>query len=185
VYYPGTQEIPPNAAPKILNRPHSVHALVEIPEHGAEGVLVSQGGVEAGFSFFMRDGRLHYAYNYLAEQLFHITSDDGIPSGRHILSFEFEPTAQPEPMKGKGAPGTIRLFVDGRQVGGGELPVTVPLTMGLGSGVAVGRDAGSPVGDGYVAPFPFTATLRRVAYDVSGQRVVDHEAELRYALAHQ
>jgi hypothetical protein len=59
-YYPGTQEVAQNAAPRVLNRPHSVHAGVEIPDGGAEGVLVSQGGVDGGFSFFVQDGRLRY-----------------------------------------------------------------------------------------------------------------------------
>ena len=70
VYYPDTQEVPPNAAPRVINRPHSVHAEVDIAEDGAEGVLVSQGGVDAGYSFWVRDGKLRYSYNYVADQFF-------------------------------------------------------------------------------------------------------------------
>jgi arylsulfatase len=184
-YYPGTQEVPGNAAPRILNRPHTVHADVEIPDGGAEGVLVSQGGVDGGFTFFVRGGKLRYTYNYVADQVFRIVSDGDVPAGRHILSFEFEPTNAPEPLKGKGAPGTIRLFVDGKPIGDGQLPVTIPLTMGLAAGVSVGLDAGAPVTDEYDPPFAFTGTLRGVAYDVSGEHTVDHEAEIRMALARQ
>jgi arylsulfatase len=184
-YFAGTQEVPPNAAPRILNRPHSVHVGVDMPEDGAEGVLVSQGGVDGGFSFFVQGGKLRYTYNYVADQYFHIVSDGDVPAGHHVLSFEFKPTAAPEPMKGKGAPGTIMLFVDGQQVGVGELPVTIPIVMGLASGVSVGLDAGAPVTTEYTPPFAFTGTIIRAVYDVSGDAVVDHEAEIRMALARQ
>jgi arylsulfatase A-like enzyme len=184
-YYPGTQEVPGNAAPRILNRPHTVSALVEIPDEGAEGVLVSQGGVDGGFTFFMRDGKLTYGYNYVADQRFTIVSDVDVPAGRHALSFEFEPTAEPEPLKGKGSPGKLTLFVDGKPIGEGELPVTIPLAMGLAAGVSVGLDGGAPVSEDYEPPFSFTGTIEKVVYDVSGEHVVDHEAEIRMALARQ
>jgi arylsulfatase len=185
-FHPGTQEVAASAAPRLLNRPHTVHARVVIPEGGAEGVLVSQGGIDGGFSFFVKDGKLTYVYNYVADRRFRIVSDTAVPEGEHILSFEFEPTGPAEPLKGKGTPGTIKLFVDGEQVGEGELPVTIPLLMGLSSGVSVGSDGGAPVvADDYVAPFRFTGTLEKVMYDVSGEHVVDHEAEFRIALARQ
>jgi arylsulfatase len=183
-YYPGTQEVSASAAPKILNRPHSINVLVEIPEEGAEGVLVSQGGVDGGFSFFVQDGKLRYTYNYVADQRFQVVGDK-VPSGRHALSFEFEPTAEPKPLEGKGAPGKAKLFIDGKPAGEGELPVTIPLTMGLAAGVSIGLDAGAPVTDEYTAPFPFSGTIEKVVYDVSGAHVVDHEAEIRMALARQ
>ena len=102
IYFPGTQEVSASAAPKILNRPHTITALVDIPDGGAEGVLVSQGGVDGGFTFYLRDARLHYTYNYVADQRFQIVGDVDVPAGRHALSFEFEPTAEPQPMQGKG-----------------------------------------------------------------------------------
>ncbi len=184
-YYPGTQEVAASAAPRILNRPHSIHAGVEIPDAGAEGVLVAQGGVDGGFSFFVQGNRLRYTYNYVAQQQFRVVSDTEVPTGSHIFSFEFEPTGKPEPLKGIGAPGIAKLFIDGEPAGQGELPVTIPIILGLASGVSIGQDAGAPVTDEYPPPFPFTGTLRRVVYDVSGKLVVDHEAEIRIALARQ
>jgi arylsulfatase len=185
VYFPGTQEVPANSAPRILNRPHTITALVEIPKGGAEGVLVSQGGVDGGFTFFVKDGKLRYTYNYVAERRFEIVSDRDVPAGRHALSFEFQPTGKAEPLKGKGTPGIAKLFVDGKPVGEGKLPVTIPIAMGLASGVSVGADAGAPVTDEYEPPFAFTGTIDRVVYDISGKHVVDHEAEIRMALARQ
>ncbi|WP_116951112.1 sulfatase-like hydrolase/transferase [Jiangella endophytica] len=185
VYRPGTQEVPSVAAPRLVNRAHTITALVTVPDDGAEGVLVSQGGVDGGFTFFLRDGRLHYVYNYVADQEFHVVSDGTVPPGRHALSFEFAPTGEARTTEGKGTPGTATLFVDGVAIGSGELPVTIPIAMGLASGVAVGADAGSPVTQVYSAPFPFTGDIDRVVYDVSGDGIVDHEAEIRIALARQ
>ena len=39
--------------------------------------------------------------------------------------------------------------------------------------------------DEYEPPFAFTGTIEKVVYDISGERVVDHEAEIRIALARQ
>lgn len=185
VYFPGTQEVSSSAAPKILNRPHTITVLAGIPDGGAEGVLVSQGGIDGGFSLYVEGGRLNYAYNYVADQHFHIAGDRDIPSGRHALSMEFVPTGPADPRNGRGTPGDVLFYIDGEAAGSGNLPVTIPLLMGLSAGVSVGADAGAPVTDRYQPPFEFTGTIERVVYDVSGEHIVDHEAEIRAALARQ
>ena len=185
-YYPGTQEVPPNAAPKLLNRPHSAHVGVVIPDEGAEGVLLSQGGVDGGFTLFVQDGKLRYTYNYVADQHFHIVSDSDVPSGKHILSFEFAPTGPAEPLQGQGHAGhdhpLRRWRARGLWRAAGD---RCPSPSGLAGGVSVGLDAGAPVTPEYAPPFAFTGTLIRAVYDVSGEPVVDHEAEIRIALARQ
>jgi arylsulfatase len=50
----------------------------------------------------------------------------------------------------------------------------------IGDGICVGRDDGSPASPSYDPPFRLTgATIDKVVVDVSGQRYVDHEAEVR------
>ena len=105
-YRPNTQSIPNFAAPKVLNRPHSITADVEIPEQGAEGVLLSQGTAAGGYSFYVKDGKLRYVHNYVGRQLLEVESEDVVPPGKHELRFEFEPTGEPDLGQGKGAPGT-------------------------------------------------------------------------------
>jgi hypothetical protein len=41
------------------------------------------------------------------------------------------------------------------------------------------------VTDVYTLPFPFAGILHRVVYDVSGEPVTDHYAEIRIALTRQ
>ena len=38
-------------------------AEIEVPDGGAEGVLISQGGEFAGWSLYLKGGKPHYAYN--------------------------------------------------------------------------------------------------------------------------
>jgi arylsulfatase len=187
VYYPGTQIVAMNAAPSLVNVPHSMSVHATIPKGGAEGVLVSMGGVDGGFSFYVKDRKLVYGYNYCADQRFRVQSDQTVPDGDHILSFEFTPTGKPDIPKGKGVPANIKLLVDGTPIGSGDLPVTIPLSLGLAAGVCVGSDAGSPTMEesDYKPPFAFTGTLKKALIDVSGEAVEDKAAQMRMYLARQ
>ena len=184
VMYPGTQSIPAAAAPKILNRPYSITAEVETTE-GTEGVLLSMGGYDGGISFYVQDGLLCFAHNYVAKDIYYVKSATPVPAGRHFLSMEFTPTGEPDIKHGKGTPGRVTLFVDGTPVGSGDLPVTTPIRLAQGGAMLVGADTGAPVTPDYTPPFRFTGRIHRVIVDVSGERVEDYEAQMRIALAKQ
>ncbi|MEJ2375542.1 MAG: arylsulfatase [Pseudolabrys sp.] len=188
IYYPGTQVVPGNSAPRVLNVEHSVSVHARVPKDGAEGVLFCMGGNDGGFVFYIKDGKLTYGYNYVADQRFKVEAKDAkIAEGDHVFSFEFRPTGKADPLKGKGAPGKITLLIDGKAVGDGELPVTIPLTMGLSAGVCVGADNGSPVMlvEDYKPPFAFAGTIKKALVDVSGEPIEDPEAKVRMYLARQ
>jgi len=184
-YYPGTQTIPVNACPVVLNRAHSITAEVEIPKEGAEGVLLSAGDVQGGYTFYMKHGRLRYVYNYVGASFYRIESTSTVPAGRHQLRFEFELTGQPDILNGKGAPGCGQLYIDGNLVGQGDIPETMPLSLGLGGGIVCGADTGSTVAPDYKSPFKFTGTLYSVCVDVSGELIQDAETEMRILMARQ
>jgi|tagenome__1003787_1003787.scaffolds.fasta_scaffold20985951_5 arylsulfatase A-like enzyme len=183
-YIPDTQSVPFFAGARVLNRPHSITASVEIPEGGAEGVLLSQGGTPGGYSFFVRDGALHYVHNYVGRALYRVSSPEPIPVGRHELRFEFEPTGEPDLAAGKGTPGRLQLYVDGTLVAVAEAPVTTPFIINPGS-LTCGANPGSPVTPEYQPPFRFTGTLHGVTVDVSGDLIHDSESEMRMAMARQ
>jgi arylsulfatase len=184
-YYPGTQMVPANAGPSVLNRPHSITADVGIPKGGAEGALLSAGDVQGGFSLYVQDGKLHYVYNYVGSAFYHVESNVAVPEGRHKLRFEFEVTGKPDGAKGKGAPGRGQLYLDGKLAGQIDIPLTMPLSIGLCGGMVCGADTGSPVWDKYQPPFKFTGTLYDVTVDVSGELIKNTKAEMRVALARQ
>jgi arylsulfatase len=185
-YYPGGATIPERQAVIVKNRTHTITAHVEIPADGAEGVLLQQGGRFGGYAFGLKNNKLHYVHNYLGIARYVISSDRVVAPGAHTLAFAFEKTGEPDIRSGKGAAGIGRLYIDGEQVGEGEIPVTVPLVYALtGGGLTCGRSEGTPVIEGYAPPFAFTGTLKRVVVDVSGAPVHDLEGEGRIAMAVQ
>ena len=183
-FRPGTQSVAFNAAPRVLNRPHSITATVEIPEGGAEGVLLSQGTAAGGYSLYVKDGKLHYVHNYVGRELYGVSTEEELPIGEHEVRFEFEPTGEPDMPAGKGAPGRMQLYVDRALVASADAPMTTPFLINPGA-LTCGANPGSPVTPDYVSPFKFTGTLHEVTVDVSGELIHDPEAELRAHMARQ
>jgi arylsulfatase A-like enzyme len=181
VYYPGTQMVPENVAVKVLNRAHSFTAEVEIPKGGASGVLICHGSNAGGYTLFVKDNKLHYVHNYVGVQEFHLESDDAVPEGKSTLRYEFDPTGSPDFANGKGVPGRAQLYIDGKLVGQADLPVTLPLIIGLGGGLTVGRNPGSPVSQLYQPPFAFTGIIFKVTADISGRTLHDSDEERKAA----
>jgi arylsulfatase len=188
-YYPYTQAVPENVAAKVLNRAHSITVEAEIPKGGAEGVLICQGSNIGGYALFLQDGKLCYVHNYVGAEELRVTSKTRVPAGRVSLRYEFEPTGKPDIAKGKGAPGKAQLYVNEKLVGEAEFPYTVPLTLGIGGGVAVGRNPSSSVSTLYEPPFAFTGRILSASIDVPGKPLLDakeHEkAEAKVAMARQ
>ncbi len=184
-YYPNTSGVPQMVAARVLNRPHAITATVEIPEGGAEGVLLAQGGNTGGYSLFLQGGKLHYVHNYVGVRELHVESTDAVPPGRVSLRFEFKPTGDPDFMTGRGSPGRAQLYIDGKLVGQDTLDVTTPIALGLGDVLSTGRDTGSSVSTRYQPPFEFTGHLFKVEVDVDGPLLHDGEAEARQSLARE
>jgi arylsulfatase len=183
--YPNTQTVPVNAGPILISRPHSITAEVEIPKGGAEGALLSAGDLAGGFCFYMQGGKLHYVYNYVGSNFSHVESTVPVPEGRHKLRFEFELTGKPDVQHGKGAPGRGQLYIDGKLVGQGDIPLTMAFMIGIAGGMVCGADGGQTVWDKYQPPFKFTGTLHSVTVDLSGDLIVDDEQSMRMILARQ
>src|SRR5277367_856038 len=104
-------------------------------------------------------------------------SNVDVPTGKVSLRYEFEKTGEPELKVGKGSAGKAQLYINKRLVGEMKLPYTVPLALGIGSGVSIGRNSGSPVSVLYGPPFEFTGTINEVTVDISGKLIADTEEE--------
>jgi arylsulfatase len=168
----------------VLNRSHRITAYLNFRK-GDEGVLLSQGGCDGGYSLYVQGGRLHYVHNFVAQKYFHAVSSEDIPEGEVELAYEFEATGKAEVTRGIGAPGKGTLFIGGKAVGHIELPVTTPLMFGLASWVNCGSNPGSPVTPNYKPPFTFSGKLSRVEVRISGNVITDRAAIERAAMAHQ
>jgi arylsulfatase len=170
--------------PMAFNRPHSITAEVEIPAGGAEGVLLAQGGIAGGFVFYVKNEKLHYIHNYLGLEEMKVSSNINVPEGAVTLRYEFEPTGEPDPRNGRGAPGRGQLYIDGKLVGNSDFPTTVPITFGI-EGLSCGYDFGEAVSHDYTAPFTFSGKIQQVIFDLSGDLIRDDEAEMRALMARQ
>jgi len=175
-YYPNTAMMPGSAAPPIRNRSHFILAEVDIPEGGAEGVLIAHGGRFAGYALYIQDNRLIYDHNYLGIEHYVVTSDIDVPAGPSSLGFKFEKTGEHQ--------GLGQLFINGQKVGEASIPHTIPVTYGP-EGLEIGRDTLTPVSENYTCPFKFTGVLKKVVVTVDGKPHLDPEGDFNAAMGEQ
>jgi arylsulfatase len=159
-YYPGAR-IPDSSAAPTQNRSHTITAYLEVPNGGADGVLVAVGGTVGGFSLYVKDGRPVYEYNLGSLQRATIKGAGTLQPGQNVVRMEFRYDGGG---LGKGA--TVSLLVNDSKVGEGR----VNATNWIGKYSAdetfdIGEDSGSPVSDEYVAPNRFGGTIRKVVID--------------------
>ena len=87
-FYPGMGRLSENSVISIKNRSFSVTAEVEVPEAGAEGVVIAQGGRFGGWAFYAKAGRLKFVYNLLGLQEFVTEADEPVPTGTRQVRVE-------------------------------------------------------------------------------------------------
>jgi arylsulfatase len=178
VYYPFAGPVTEEAAVNVRNRSHRITAEVEIPERGAEGVLLAQGSILGGYVLFVLGGRLQYVHNFVGLEEHRLTSSVEVAPGPHVLEFRFDKTDEHQ---GRGS-----LLVDDEAVAAGEIPRFTPTRFSItDAGLCCGYHLGIPVVDDYRSPFRFTGRLHRVIVDVDGQPFVDAAAEADLALRAQ
>jgi arylsulfatase len=182
----GMGRLTENTLINIKNKSHSVSAEVVVPEAGAEGVIIAQGGAFAGWSLYTRGGELRYCYNFLGLQRFEIASDRPIPSGEHQVRMEFAYDGG-----GLAKGGTVTLYIDGTRVGEGRVEATVPMAFSADETADLGSDTASPVSDDYTPEGSvFTGTVKWVQIDIDEaaedfDHLITPEERLRIAMARQ
>jgi arylsulfatase len=174
-----------HAIVSIKNKSHAVTAEIEVPEGGAQGVVIAQGGSIGGWALYMVAGRLRYCYNLFGVQRFYAGSEQEIPAGVHQVRMEF---AYDGPGLGKG--GTAALFVDGEPVGEGAVGATAAMIFSADDTCDVGKEGGALVADDYPVPNDFTGEVRWVEIDVGAaaddaDHMLDPDELLRVAMARQ
>lgn len=178
VYYPGGAPQFEYTAVNVKNRFHTIAAHVDIPQAGAEGVLLAHGSWFAGYSLYVRNRRLHYVHNYLGLAEYRVSSSEELPAGRMVLQMRFTPTGEHQ--------GRAALYLDGRRIGEGEIPRTIPAVIETSAeGLCCGYDGGLPVTPDYEAPFRFTGHIEQVVVEVGHGPAPDAEAQLRTAFTDQ
>jgi hypothetical protein len=113
---------PQGINPPILNRSYSITADVEIPDGGAEGVVVAAFDHLGGYSLFMMDGKLHHTYSFMGVEIYQHESDKPLPTGQVQLRLDFEVDAP-----AMAPAGTVTLFANDQPIGSGRMNHTVPI----------------------------------------------------------
>jgi len=172
--YAGEVTGTPNGnAPNVLASSYNIRAEVEIPEGGAEGMLVTHGGRFTGYGFYLLKGKPVYTWNLMGLKLVKWEGPDVLAPGKHTLEFDFKydglgaATLQYGSPSGLGRSGTGYLKVDGEVVATRKMEKTVPMLMQWDENFDVGADTGSPVADeDYQPPFRFTGKLDKLTLTI-------------------
>jgi arylsulfatase A-like enzyme len=150
-FFPGTRALNRVTGPDFAGRDFEIRAEVRY-ENGVEGVLLAHGRRAAGFSLYLKDGRLHFDYN-LAGHHTVVTSNEQVTPGETSLGVRVAT------MPGGGAVATLRIGA--ADCGFVEIDRTLPGGFGCLSTQA-GHNSPSPASAAYHSPFRFTGVLRHV-----------------------
>jgi len=147
----------------VKNKSKTITAELDIPEGGANGVVLAQGGRFGGWCLYLKDGKPAYTYNYLNQNQYTISSAEALPKGKSKLVFEF---AYDGGGLGKGGNGT--LSVDGRKLAEDRIDKTQPMAFSADETADVGIDDATPVvaGIGLGAQTRFTGKIEKVTIEV-------------------
>jgi arylsulfatase len=113
-------------------------------------VLVAQGGTVHGFSLYFKAGELNWAIRREREL--------------QTVSAKAETLANPRKITASlDRDGTMRLTIDGREVGTGKASGLLPKLPT--DGLQIGKDLKGAVGD-YKGPFPFGGRIESVVVEL-------------------
>jgi arylsulfatase len=168
-YYPGVTRLTAGVAPDLSGRSQRIVAALNIPDQGAEGAIVAQGGRWGGFALYVKGGRLVCETDGFNPTHQKITSSQPLPKGKVEVAFEF--TTDSEGRKAARSPistsgdngGMGRLFINGKAVGEAHFTKFGPFSWET---LDFGNDNGSPVSDAYAVPFAFTGEIEKVTVEL-------------------
>jgi arylsulfatase len=163
-FHEGDTRIPEGSSPATKNRSFSIQADLEVPQNGANGMIITQGGLFSGWALYLENGKPTFHYNTVNKFHYTITSPEVLQPGKHTLVFDFKYDGGG---LGKSATGT--LSADGKQIADGKIAHTVPIRYALDEGLDVGEDTGTPVNLTYDVPFKFTGKIYKVTVDLKPQ----------------
>ena len=152
-----------NTFMNIKNRSSKITASLEIPEKGAHGAILSQGGRFGGWSLYVKDNKPAYTYNFLGLERFTVASTEALPAGPVTVTLDFEYDGG-----GAGKGGNATLYVNGESVAQGRIGRTQPNIFSADETADVGLDNQTPVaeGIGIGAETRFTGKINEIVLEV-------------------
>ncbi len=175
-----------NSIVVVKNKSHAVTAEIVVPDEGAEGTIIAQGGAFGGWTLYAHEGKPAYCYNLFGLQQFKVHGEAPIPAGEHQVRVEFAYDGG-----GIGKGGTATLYLDGDKVGEGRVEATVPMAFSADETTDIGSDTATPVTDDlHEGKTQFTGRVRWVQIDLGddaedADHLISPEERYRIAMARQ
>jgi arylsulfatase len=161
--------LPQGDSPLLLNTSYTVTADIDVPQDGAEGMILTSGGRFAGYGFYLLKGKPVWLWNLIDLERIKWESPDALTPGKHVVEFDFKydgvgpGTLAFNNFSGVGRPGTGTLKVDGKVVDTKTMPKTLPMILQWDESFDIGSDTLTGVNDAdYTPPFPLTAKLNKL-----------------------
>ncbi len=162
--YDGMNGMLENTFINVKNQSKTITAEVEIPEGGANGVILAQGGRFGGWSLYLKDGKPAYTYNFLGLERYTVAAPSAVPAGPATVKLDFAYDGG-----GLGKGGLATLSVNGKTVAEGRIEKTQPLIFSADETADVGLDNQTPVAEGIgvgAQETRFTGTIRKVTIEL-------------------
>ena len=156
---PGVTAASAIAAAPIGGRSYTLKAVIAA-KPADEGVLVASGGVEAGYSLYVKDGRVRYDYNEFGLEGLSLADDAPLPAGTSTIELRWVQESRDG--------GLMTLIVNGREAASGRMRPRVFGTHGSNELFNIGLDTGAPASKAYKAPFAFTGKIESVKLTPAG-----------------
>ena len=183
-FFPGMGRLSENSVVNVKNKSFSVTSEIEVPEGGAEGVIIAQGGRFGGWTVYVKDGRVKFVYNVLGIHEFATAAEAPLPEGTLQVRMEFAYDGG-----GLAKGGGVTLFYDGDPVGTGRVEATQAMIFSADETTDIGYESGTTVTPDYTAATSkFTGKIHWVQIDLGTDdhdHFIDPEERLRIALARQ
>ncbi|MGY8706042.1 arylsulfatase [Bradyrhizobium sp. 18BD] len=172
--YSGTPMSMPNGnQPSLLNTSFTITAEVDVPQNGAEGVIIGEGGRFAGYALYLVKGKPVFTQNLLDLERVRWEGTDALDPGKHTIVYDFNydglgiGTLAFNNVSGVGRGGIGTLKVDGKIVSTKRMERSIPLGLPLDQTFNIGTSGATPVDDrDYKVPFPFTGKINKVTLSV-------------------
>ncbi len=182
--------LPQGDSPSILNASYTITADIDVPQGGAEGMILTSGGRFAGYGFYLLKGKPVFLWNMIDLERIKWEGPDALTPGKHTVEFDFKyeglgaGTLLYNNMSGLGRPGTGTLKVDGKVVDTKKMKNTLPMILQWDESFDIGSDTLTGVNDAdYKPPFALTAKLDKLTIKVD--RPVLSEADKEKLMAAQ
>ena len=147
----------------VKGRSLTITAEADIPQGGANGVILAQGGRFGGWSLYLNDGKPAYVYNWTGLESYTVAASESAPTGKATITLDFVYDGG-----GRGKGGTATLSVNGMKVAEGRIEKTNATMFSMDEGADVGMDEDTPVTEEYVAGMRsrFTGKIEKVTVDL-------------------